>query len=152
MASRALVAKRCRLQQLAPVVAKGRHRTHDVVTGEKLDRRDTITHGDRMRKIERVVEVRDRTTLIPGEEPVLAHPRLGFVVDALFALRENERDRTAKIQLALLVREGACQCPGCGDDVGLEGFRRTRTEFGVRDEWRCGGCRQRFLLAEENVC
>jgi len=105
-----------------------------------------------MRKIERVVEVRDRTTLIPGEVPVIAHPRLGFVVDALFALRENPADKTAKMQLALLVREGACACPGCGDDVELEGFRRTRTEYGVRDEWRCGSCSQRYLLAEENVC
>lgn len=105
-----------------------------------------------MRKIERVVEVRDRTTLIPGEAPVIAHPRLGFVVDALFALRENPAETSAKIQLALLAREGACSCPGCGDDVELEGFRRTRTEYGVRDEWRCGGCAQRFLLAEENVC
>ncbi len=111
-----------------------------------------ITHGDRMRKIEHVVEVRDRTTLIPGEEPVVGHPRLGFVIDALFALRANAADRTAAMQLALLHREGACFCPGCGDEISLTGFRRTRTAYAVRDEYRCGGCQQRYLLADENVC
>lgn len=105
-----------------------------------------------MRKIERVVEVRDRTTLIPGEEPMVAHPRLGFVIDALFALRENPADRTARMQFAILQKEGACHCPGCGDDVALDGFRRTRTSYAVRDEYRCGGCEQRYLLADENVC
>lgn len=105
-----------------------------------------------MRKIERVVEVRDRTTLIPGEEPMVAHPRLGFVIDALFALRESPGDRTARMQLALLEKEGACDCPGCGDAIALDGFRRTRTSYAVRDEYRCGGCTQRYLLADEHVC
>ena len=105
-----------------------------------------------MRKIERVVEVRDRTTLIPGEEPMIAHPRLGFVIDALFALREAPLDRTARMQLVLLRHEGSCNCPSCGDDVVLDGFRRTRTSYAVRDEYRCGGCEQRYLLADENVC
>lgn len=105
-----------------------------------------------MQKLERLVEVRDRTTLIPGEEPIVAHPRLGFVVDALFALRANASDRTARMQLALLRKEGADCCPACGDAVALEGFRRTRTDYTVRDEWRCGGCSQRYLLAEEQMC
>lgn len=105
-----------------------------------------------MRKIERVVEVRDRTTLIPGEEPMVAHPRLGFVIDALFALREDPGSRTARMQLAVLRREGACCCPGCCDDVSLAGFRRTRTSYAVRDEYRCDSCDQRYLLADEHVC
>lgn len=105
-----------------------------------------------MQKLDRLVEVRDRTTLIPGEEPTISHPRLGFVVDALFALREDPSDRTAHIQLQLLRREGAADCACCGDAVSLEGFRRTKTEYAVRDEWQCGGCRQRYLLAEEQLC
>jgi hypothetical protein len=123
-----------------------------VVIGQKLDHGPQIPHGLHMRKIERVVEVRDRTTLIPGEEPAINHPRLGFVIDALFALRECPTDKTAAMQLALLRREGATCCPGCGDDVSLAGFRRTKTDYAVRDEYRCGGCRQRYLLADENVC
>jgi hypothetical protein len=137
---------------MAPPGDHGHHRTDDDVIRQKLDRSPVITHGGPMRRIERVVEVRDRTTLIPGEEPMVAHPRLGFVIDALFALRENPDDRTAKMTLALLRREGACVCPGCGDDVGLAGFRRTRTDDAVRDEYRCGGCDQRYLLADEHVC
>ncbi len=124
----------------------------DDVNGQKLDRRPVIAHRGYMRKIERVVEVRDRTTLIPGEEPMVAHPRLGFVIDALFDLLERPDDRAAKIRLGLLHREGACWCPSCGDDVSLSGFRRTKTAYAVRDEYRCGGCNQRYLLAEEQVC
>jgi len=105
-----------------------------------------------MRKLERVIEVRDRTTLIPGEAPTIAQPQLGFVIDALFALRADPADRTARMQLALLRKEGACACPGCGDDIVLAGFRRTRTTHEIRDEYRCGGCSQRYLLADENIC
>ncbi len=125
---------------------------HDVVIGQKLDHETQITHGLGMRKIERVVEVRDRTTLIPGESPAINHPRLGFVIDALFALRAAPENRTVAMQLALLRREGAACCPGCGDDVTLAGFRRTKTDYAVRDEYKCGGCSQRYLLADENVC
>ena len=111
-----------------------------------------MPHGSRMRKISTLVEVRDRTTLLPGEVPVLPAPQLGIVVDCLFALRENPADRRAKIQLSLLRRQGDCACPSCGDDVSLDGFRRTRTSYAIRDEWACAGCDQRFLLCEENVC
>lgn len=124
----------------------------DVDTRRKLDPWAEITQRARMRKIERVVEIRDRTTLIPGEAPIVHAPRLGFVIDALFALRADPNDRDARADLGALAREGACHCPGCGDDVVLEGFRRTRTDGGVRDEYRCDGCDQRFLLAEENIC
>jgi len=137
---------------MAPAGDHRLQRTDDDVIRQKLDRAPVITHGGHMRRIERVVEVRDRTTLIPGEEPMVAHPRLGFVIDALFALRENPGDRTAKMTLALLHKEGACACPGCGDDVSLAGFRRTRTDYAVRDEYRCVGCDQRYLLADEHVC
>ncbi len=83
---------------------------------------------------------------------MVAHPRLGFVIDALFDLADRPDDRAAKIRLALLHREGACWCSSCGEDVSLAGFRRTKTSYAVRDEYRCGGCDQRFLLAEEQVC
>jgi hypothetical protein len=105
-----------------------------------------------MKRVSPLLEVFDRTTLIPGEAPLLHVPELGVVVDCLFAVREDPSDRRAKIQLALLQRQGAACCPACGDDVDLAGFRRTRTAYAVRDEWSCGGCRQRFLLCEENVC
>ena len=105
-----------------------------------------------MRKVSPVLEVFDRTTLIPGEQPLLHVPQLGCVIDAMFAVKEDPSDRRAKIQLTLLQRQGAACCPACGDDVDIEGFRRTRTTFTVRDEWSCSGCHQRFLLAEENVC
>ncbi|MDP2340642.1 MAG: hypothetical protein Q8O67_06780 [Deltaproteobacteria bacterium] len=105
-----------------------------------------------MRKISPIIEVRDRTTLLPGEVPILPAPQLGLVVDCLFALRENPGDRSAKIRLALLCRQGDAACPSCGDEVELAGFRRTRTSYAIRDEWSCSGCDQRFLLCEENVC
>jgi hypothetical protein len=133
-------------------VASEHRLADDVDTRRKLDPCFEITQRARMRKIERVVEIRDRTTLIPGEAPMVHAPRLGFAIDALFALRADPNDHDARAELGALVREGACHCPGCGDDVVLEGFRRTRTDGGVRDEYRCGGCGQRFLLAEENIC
>jgi hypothetical protein len=105
-----------------------------------------------MRKVAPVLEVFDRTTLIPGEAPLILVPQLSAVIDTMFAAREHPTDRRLKIQLTLLQRSGAAACPACGDDVDLAGFRRTRTEFTVRDEWCCSGCRQRFLLAEENIC
>jgi hypothetical protein len=105
-----------------------------------------------MRKMSPVLEVFDRTTLIPGEAPLLSVPELGAVIDCLFAVREKPTDRRARIQLTLLQRQGHACCPACGDDVELAGFRRTRTDYTIRDEWACAGCHQRFLLAEENVC
>ena len=105
-----------------------------------------------MRKISQLVEVRDRTTLLPGEVPVLPAPLLGGVVDALFALRENPQCARAKIKLSLMRKKGECACPSCGDEVTLEGFRRTRTHYAIRDEWSCRTCSQRFLLCEENLC
>jgi hypothetical protein len=123
-----------------------------VANREKLDRRAAITHGVRTMRKHVLVEVRDRTTLLPGEQPLVRAPELGAVVDCLFALRENPGDKRSKIQLALLEKQGAACCPGCGDDVDLSGFRRTRTSYALRDEWSCSGCGQRYLLAEENVC
>ncbi len=105
-----------------------------------------------MRKIFPLIEVRDRTTLLPGEVPSLPAPQLGLVIDCLFTLRGNAHDRSARIQLTLLRQRPDCACPSCGDDVTLDGFRRTRTSYVVRDEWSCSGCDQRFLLCEENVC
>lgn len=139
-------------RQPSPAIACGDYVADDVDTRRKLDPCREITQRAHMRKIERVVEIRDRTTLIPGEAPMVHAPRLGFVIDALFALRADPTDRDARAELGALAREGACHCPGCGDDVVLEGFRRTRTDGGVRDEYRCDGCSQRFLLAEENIC
>ena len=105
-----------------------------------------------MRKIPSLSEIRDRTTLVPGERPLIDAPQLVIVVDCLFAVRADPSDRSAKIKLVLLQRQGECACPACGDDVTLAGFRRTCTDWAIRDEWSCDGCGQRFLLAEDNVC
>jgi hypothetical protein len=128
------------------------HAVLDDVIREKLDLRSRVAHVGDMRKVSPLLEVFDRTTLIPGEAPMLCVPELGAVIDCMFAVRENPNDRRAKIQLTLLQRQGNACCPACGDDVDLAGFRRTRTNYAVRDEWACAGCHQRFLLAEENVC
>ncbi len=120
-------------------------------SGRKVDRRPEIPHVVDMRKLPTVVEVRDRTTLPPTAAPLVTAPDLGLVIDALFDLHERPADRQAKIRLALLRSKGSANCPACDDDVTLEGFRRTQTNYLVRDEWRCR-CGARFLLSEEHVC
>lgn len=99
-----------------------------------------------------VVEVRDRTTLLPGEAPSISAPQLGIVIECLFALREDPGDGQCQLQLGRLAMLGEACCPACRRDIDLSGFRRTRTSFAVRDEWICSSCDQRFLLCEENVC
>ncbi len=109
-----------------------------------------------------VVEVRDRTTLLPGEAPSISAPQLGIVIECLFALRENPGDPLegrsgpgdghSQLHLGRLAAQGEACCPACARDIDLSGFRRTRTSFTVRDEWTCTSCDQRFLLCEENVC
>lgn len=99
-----------------------------------------------------VVEIRDRTTLLPGDAPLINAPSLGLVIDCLFALRADPADGHSQRQLGAMAMQGEACCPACGDDIDLTGFRRTRTDYAMRDEWICSGCDQRFLLGEENVC
>jgi hypothetical protein len=96
-------------------------------------------------------EITDRTTLVPGEAPALVSPALARVIDALFVLKADPHDRAARIQLALLTKDGAACCPSCGGGVDLTGFRRVQTTYASREEWCCRGCRARVILDEEQV-
>src|SRR5688572_2422696 len=78
-------------------------------------------------------------------------PKLSRLVDALFALRHDPHDRRAKITLALLEREGACDCAACGERLDLSGYRSTRTGFSERESIACRGCSAIFILAEHEV-
>jgi hypothetical protein len=91
------------------------------------------------------------TTLETTVAPAVRAPTLRRVVDAMMALRENPTDRKAKIQLALLEKEGASDCPACGVAFELSGYRVTKTEYTMRATLRCTGCRQSYLLDETHV-
>ncbi|HEY4219790.1 MAG TPA: hypothetical protein VGO62_00575 [Myxococcota bacterium] len=78
-------------------------------------------------------------------------PQLARVVDALWALAENPADRRAKIQLALLDKAGAMQCPSCATRFGVDALRATRTAYAHRSALVCAGCRTAFVVEDQQI-
>lgn len=105
-----------------------------------------------MKKISFLELDRTTTSLLPGEPRPLPAPQLGPVLETLFELQDNPASKRARMQMHLLERQRRCECPSCGARVQLDGYRRTKTSYKLRDEWRCGDCLQRFLVAEEHYC
>lgn len=96
----------------------------------------------------RTIAVKEITRAREGV--VVRAPHLARLVDVLFRLRERPDDKRARIQHALLAREGVACCPACEAPLGLDGFRETRTGFFERRTLTCR-CGTSYLLAERHV-
>lgn len=83
--------------------------------------------------------------------PSVRAPSLARAVDALLELAHDPSDRRKKITVALLEKEGALDCPGCGLRFQVSGYRETRTPYGETRAIGCKGCRTHFLVDETHV-
>lgn len=83
--------------------------------------------------------------------PSVRAPSLARAVDALLALAESPGERRAKIMVALLDKEGALDCPGCGARFQASGYRETHTPYGGTRAIICKGCRTHFVVDETHV-
>lgn len=86
-----------------------------------------------------------------SEGVLIRAPHLERLVDVLFRLRVRPDDKRARIQHALLAREGIDACPACQAALTLEGYRETRTGFFERRMLSCRGCGTSYLLAERQI-
>lgn len=89
-----------------------------------------------------------RTTVTTGV--TLKAPGLRRVVDVLLAAHADPEDRRARIQRALLEKEGLLRCPCCQDRLDVAGYEETRSRAEVRRALRCGGCRTVFVVDEQH--
>jgi hypothetical protein len=123
---------------------------HNVVTGKKLDLHARLADNNLMRT--RTITIADRTTLLPGIVS-LAPDSLRRALDALWCQRNEPRQRRHMLAWMLLRQQGETHCPsGCGCEVTLEGHARTHTRDRMREEWRCHGCHDRYVLHDDAVC
>ncbi len=83
--------------------------------------------------------------------PAVYAPQLKRVVDALFAAQRCPEDKRAKVTAVLLRKQGACDCPACGERFDLQGYRLTRTHFGERHTLSCGGCKTNYVVNEAQI-
>jgi hypothetical protein len=87
-------------------------------------------------------------TSILSLAPSVRAPELSRVVKVLLAPAD---DRRAKIQRALLAKEGALDCPACGVAFSASGYRATRTSYGHTESLCCSGCRTTFIVDEGQI-
>ena len=82
---------------------------------------------------------------------VVRAPHLGRLVDVLFRLQARPDDKRARIQHALLRRDGIDACPRCSAELTLDGFSETRTGFFERRTLSCRGCATAYLIGERQI-
>jgi hypothetical protein len=124
---------------------------HDAI-GEILDHTpDFLQAVPVMKKHPIIVHTVDHTSTRTRPTPCVRAPQLARVVDALLAVERAPLDRRAKVTLALLEKQGALCCPGCGKRFTLEGYRATRTHFGSRETLSCRGCQTGFVVHEQQI-
>ena len=81
----------------------------------------------------------------------LRAPSLAPIVDVLLALHEDPSDTRARIQAALLHKEGLDGCPSCQAQLDVAGYVETREVSRSRRAIRCLGCDTLFVVAERHV-
>lgn len=129
--------------------ARCRRMVLDAAIRRILDLGGELLHAaSTMRSRTAVVEVPVTHTV---RAPSVRAPSLAQVVEALLAYVENPADRRAKIAVALLQKQGALDCPACGTEFDVEGYRGTRTAFSARRAIVCLGCRTNFVVEESEL-